>query len=116
MRKLLFICAIWVSLSAFGIEADYRFSMRGGWILNDGKVEEIAPKRLPDMGAELAVTFHPDWEALPFVRLPHFVLGIRPGMGVAFMSKTFYNTLTVPTDELKDFSLRGSIISSCKPR
>lgn len=68
MRKLLFICAIWVSLSAFGIEADYRFSVRGGW------------------------------------------------MGVAFMSKTFYNTLTVPTDELKDFSLRGSIISSCKPR
>lgn len=142
MRKLLFICAIWVSLSAFGIEADYRFSVRGGWILNDGKVEEIAPKRLPDMGAELAVTFHPDWEALaswnragigvacsywymgdrklghafapyafmdiPFVHLPHFVLGIRPGIGAAFMSKTFYNTLTVPTDELKDFSLRGS--------
>ncbi len=34
---------------------------------------------------------------VPLVNLPHFVLGIRPGIGVGFVDKTYYNT--VPTEE-----------------
>jgi len=30
---------------------------------------------------------------IPFVRLRHFVFGIRPGFGVAFVDKTYYNTI-----------------------
>lgn len=30
---------------------------------------------------------------IPFVRLPHFIFGIRPGFGVAFVDKTYYNTI-----------------------
>ena len=30
---------------------------------------------------------------IPFVKRPHFVLGIRPGLGVAFMTKTYQNTV-----------------------
>ena len=30
---------------------------------------------------------------VPFVRLPHFVFGIRPGLGLAFVSKNYYNTV-----------------------
>ena len=30
---------------------------------------------------------------IPFVRLKHFVFGIRPGFGVAFVDKTYYNTV-----------------------
>ncbi len=30
---------------------------------------------------------------IPFVRLKHFIFGIRPGFGVAFVDKTYYNTV-----------------------
>ena len=32
---------------------------------------------------------------IPFVRLPHFVFGIRPGIGLAFVTKTYYNTTDI---------------------
>lgn len=31
---------------------------------------------------------------VPLVRLPHFVLGIRPGIGMGFVTKTYYNTVS----------------------
>ncbi len=30
---------------------------------------------------------------IPFVRLKHFVFGVRPGFGLAFVDKTYYNTV-----------------------
>lgn len=33
---------------------------------------------------------------IPIVRLPHFVLGVRPGIGMGFVTRTYYNT--VPAD------------------
>lgn len=30
---------------------------------------------------------------IPLVRLPHFVLGLRPGIGMSFVTKTYYNTV-----------------------
>lgn len=35
---------------------------------------------------------------IPLVRLPHFVLGLRPAIGAAFVTKTYANT--VPTEQL----------------
>ncbi len=32
---------------------------------------------------------------VPLVRLPHFVLGLRPGIGAAFVTKTYRNTVPV---------------------
>ncbi|HCS87806.1 MAG TPA: hypothetical protein DIW30_05230, partial [Bacteroidales bacterium] len=31
---------------------------------------------------------------VPLVRTPHFVLGIRPGIGAGFVTKTYYNTVS----------------------
>lgn len=30
---------------------------------------------------------------IPLLRLPHFELGLRPGLGAAFVTKTYYNTI-----------------------
>ncbi len=30
---------------------------------------------------------------IPIVRRPHFVLGVRPGVGLSFVTKTYYNTV-----------------------
>lgn len=126
MRKITLIIAFFCYLTAFGLDTDWRVSTRAGWIMNDGKVEKVAPDRLPAMGGEVAVAFHPEWSALrqwnnssagvalsywymgdrmlghaiapyafldiPLVRCPHFVLGLRPGIGCAFMTKTYRNT------------------------
>lgn len=35
---------------------------------------------------------------IPLVKTPHFVLGVRPGIGVSFVNKTYYNT--VPADRM----------------
>ena len=37
---------------------------------------------------------------IPFVQLPHFRLGIRPAIGVGFLTKTYANT--VPEDQTYD--------------
>lgn len=34
---------------------------------------------------------------IPLVRRPHFILGVRPGIGVSFVTKTYYNT--VPAEQ-----------------
>ena len=31
---------------------------------------------------------------IPLVKLPHFELGLRPGLGAAFMTKTYRNTIS----------------------
>ena len=122
-----------VSFSAYALAPSYRLSLRTGGILPDGKVEKFAPHRTMPMGAEFAVTFHPQWTALndwnhagigaalsywylgdnqllghivapyvfldlPLVKLPHFRLGIRPGIGIGFATKTYQNT--IPSDRL----------------
>lgn len=35
---------------------------------------------------------------VPFYKSPHFELGVRPGIGVSFITKTYYNT--VPPDQI----------------
>lgn len=113
-----------------------------GFIMNDGKVEDVAPDRMPAVGADLSVSFRPDWAALrqwndasvgaglsywylgdrklghavapyafvdiPLVRLKHFELGLRPAVGFALVTKTFYNTLPAPMDNFDNFALKGS--------
>ena len=97
----------------------------------DGKVDKVvaAPNawHAPVYGADLRVSFAPDWQALqqwnnatigvgvgywnlghemlghaitpyvymdvPLLRLKHFELGLRPGIGAAFMTKTYHNTV-----------------------
>lgn len=129
------------TLSAGAIDMDYRVSARAGWILPDGKVEKVAPQRIVPMGGEVAIGFHPDWQALrdwnnasvgvalsywymgdrqlghaiapyaymdiPFVRLPHWEFGIRPGIGCALMTSTFRNTIDVPFDEVQSLTTSG---------
>lgn len=106
-------------------------SFHTGWVMPDGKVDKVvsAPGEWhgPVYGADVSVSFAPDWYALqqwnnatigvglgywnmgneklghaitpyiymdiPFVRTPHFELGIRPGIGAAFMTKTYRNTV-----------------------
>ena len=97
----------------------------------DGKVDKVvdAPKawHVPVIGADVRVSFAPEWRALqqwnnaaigvgvsywnmghdmlghaiapyvhmdiPLVKLTRFELGLRPGIGVAFMTKTYRNTV-----------------------
>lgn len=102
-----------------------------GGVMPDGKVDKVvaAPNawHAPVYGADLRVSFAPDWQALqqwnnatigvgvgywnlghemlghaitpyvymdvPLLRLKHFELGLRPGIGAAFMTKTYRNTV-----------------------
>ena len=106
-------------------------SFLAGGVMPDGKVDKVvgAPKEwhAPVCGADLRVSFAPDWQALqqwnnaavgvglgywnmghdllghaiapyiymdvPLVQLPHFELGLRPGLGAAFLTKTYRNTV-----------------------
>lgn len=43
---------------------------------------------------------------IPLVKVPHFVLGLRPGLGCSFQTKTFANTIDKPVYEVQ--SLAGS--------
>ena len=47
---------------------------------------------------------------VPFVRLPHFILGLRLGFGVAFLTKTYFNT--ADQDKLYE-SLKASQGNQC---
>ncbi len=128
------IClCVCMPVTAASLDMDYRVSMRAGGVMPDGKVYKSAglPSDgwiAPTLGAEFALTFHPDWRALqqwnnagigvavsywnlamqprlgdaiapyvfldvPLVRLPHFILGIRPGFGAAFLTRTYRNTV-----------------------
>lgn len=114
------------------INPDFRFSLRAGSIMPDGKVYKSAGESEdgwvgPVLGGEIAVSFRPSWRALrewndasvgvalsywnmvyprlgqavapyvfmdvPLVRVPHFVLGIRPGFGASFLTRTYRNTI-----------------------
>ena len=103
----------------------------------DGKVDKMLAQEnqwTPAVGAELAVAFHPEWQALsdwnnaaigvalsywkldatrngdkdllghaiapyvflevPFYKSKHFEIGVRPGIGCSFITKTYFNTAT----------------------
>lgn len=109
-------------------------SLMGGGVMPDGKVDKVVNGGVPTnswhapvYGAEVLVSFAPDWYALqqwngarlggalgywnlgheqlghaitpyiymeiPLVRVPHFELGLRPGIGAAFVTKTYRNTI-----------------------
>ena len=103
----------------------------------DGKVDKMLDQEhqwTPAVGAELALAFHPEWQALrdwnnaaigvalsywkldatrtgdkdllghaiapyvflevPFYKSKHFEIGVRPGIGCSFITKTYFNTAT----------------------
>lgn len=103
----------------------------------DGKVDKMLDQEhqwTPSVGAELALAFHPEWQALrdwnnaaigvalsywkldatrngdndllghaiapyvflevPFYKSKHFEIGVRPGIGCSFITKTYFNTAT----------------------
>lgn len=110
-------------------------SFLGGGVMPDGKVDKVvsptgkatAEWHAPVCGADVRVSFAPEWRALrdwndaavgvgmgywhlgheklghaitpylyidiPLVHLRHFELGLRPGVGAAFMTKTYRNTV-----------------------
>ncbi|MGN0235921.1 MAG: acyloxyacyl hydrolase [Paludibacteraceae bacterium] len=131
------------------LSLDCRAMLRAGAIMPDGKVDVMVGDKGawtgPSIGADLSVTFYPQWQALddwsisfkkrtdrhgnpvihrragmgvglsywcfgqnallghavapylyldiPLVSLPHFVLGLRPGIGLGFLTKTYRNTV-----------------------
>lgn len=141
MRTSIFILfTLLFATPLFALDMDYRLSGHVGWIMPDGKVDLVtSPNNQatglwigPTGGADLSVTFYPNWHALrqwnhagigvglthwafphdklgqafsaytyleiPLVRLPHFILGLRPAIGVAFNTKTYRNT--IPAEDL----------------
>ena len=139
MRKIFITILLLGVLSAYAdtIPIDYRLSLRGGAIMPDGKVDVMLGQKnqwTPAVGAELAVAFHPEWQALrdwnnaaigvalsywkldatqngdkdllghaiapyvflevPFYKSKHFEIGVRPGIGCSFITKTYFNTAT----------------------
>ena len=138
------ICAflgllLWLGcISTQAMDVSYRATLRTGMIMPDGKVDVMVGKDGqwigPSVGAELAVSFKPDWQSLrewnnarigvalsywkvnaaltgekdimghaiapyafvevPFYKSPHFEVGVRPGVGCAFLTKTYFNTAT----------------------
>ena len=69
MRKILITILLLGLLSARAdtIPIDYRLSLSGGAIMPDGKVDVMLGQKnqwTPSVGAELAVSFHPEWQAL----------------------------------------------------
>ena len=139
MRKILITILLLGVLSAHAdtIPIDYRLSLRGGAIMPDGKVDVMLGQKnqwTPAVGAELALAFHPEWQALrdwnnaaigvalsywkldatrngdkdllghaiapyvflevPFYKSKHFEIGVRPGIGCSFITKTYFNTAT----------------------
>ena len=132
MRKSLCILLFsFFIIHSYALDVDYRFAMRAGWIMPDGKVDKIVNQKGdwigPIFGADFSATFHPNWAALnqwngaglgigfsywnlsypllgqafapytyldiPLFQSPHFILGVRPGIGAAFVTKTYQNTV-----------------------
>ncbi|MGM9810759.1 MAG: acyloxyacyl hydrolase [Paludibacteraceae bacterium] len=147
------MCTFLFLLPALNMQAelslDCRAMLRAGAIMPDGKVDVMVGDKGawtgPSLGADLSVTFYPQWQALddwsisfrprvdrhgnpvphrqagmgvglsywcfgqnallghaiapylyldiPLVSLPHFVLGLRPGIGLGFLTKTYRNTV-----------------------
>lgn len=121
-------------LSLFFFIHSISASFVGGGVMPDGKVDKVVNDGVatnrwhaPVCGADMRVSFAPDWRALqdwnharvgvglgywnmgheqlghaitpyiymdvPLVRLRHFELGLRPGVGAAFVTKTYRNTV-----------------------
>ena len=138
MKKVFISIFLMACMHAAAMDIDYRFSLRSGMIMPDGKVDATVGQKGqwigPSTGADLAVTFAPGWQSLrewngarigvglsywkidcmrsgsndllghaiapyafaeiPFYTGPHFEIGIRPGVGCALLTKTYYNTAT----------------------
>ena len=136
MKKLGISILLFCALPLMAIDVDYRFSLRAGMIMPDGKVDVMLDQKDqwvgPSTGAAFAVTFRPGWQSLdewhdarvgvgmcywkldifqigekdimgrafapyvfteiPFRKYSHFEIGIRPGLGCSFITKTYYNT------------------------
>ena len=132
MRKSITIpLVLLLAAQVFAVDIDYRIGGHMGWIMPDGKVEEIAQSERkwvgPTWGVDVSATFYPSWKAMqawngagvgvgfsywnlthellgqafapyaymdiPLFKSKHFVLGLRPGIGVGFMTKTYLNTV-----------------------
>lgn len=132
MRKSITIpLVLLLAAQVFAVDIDYRIGGHVGWIMPDGKVEEIAQSERkwvgPTWGVDVSATFYPSWKAMqawngagvgvgfsywnlthellgqafapyaymdiPLFKSKHFVLGLRPGIGVGFMTKTYLNTV-----------------------
>lgn len=132
MRKSITIpLVLLLAAQVFAVDIDYRIGGHMGWIMPDGKVEEIAQSERkwvgPTWGGDVSATFYPSWKAMqawngagvgvgfsywnlthellgqafapyaymdiPLFKSKHFVLGLRPGIGVGFMTKTYLNTV-----------------------
>jgi hypothetical protein len=132
MRKSITIqLVLLLAAQVFAVDIDYRIGGHVGWIMPDGKVEEIAQSEGkwvgPTWGVDVSATFYPSWKAMqawngagvgvgfsywnlthdllgqafapyaymdiPLFKSKHFVLGLRPGIGAAFMTKTYRNTV-----------------------
>ena len=138
MKKSVLYIFLMVCVHAAATNIDYRFSLRSGMTMPDGKVDAMLGQTGqwvgPAVGANLALSFAPGWESLmewnharigvalsywkldctrsgskdlmghaiapyafvdiPFYKSPHFELGIRPGVGCALITKTYFNTAT----------------------
>lgn len=131
MRRLTLIVLLGLIALPFLAEpvpADWRIAFRAGAMMNDGKVDVVSPDRGPVLGAEAAVTFHPQWLSLqqwrnagvgvalayynlgddvmlgnaiapyafvetPLVNRPHFIFGLRLGLGFGLLTRTYRNTV-----------------------
>lgn len=132
MRKSITIpLVLLLAAQVFAVDIDYRIGGHMGWIMPDGKVEEIAQSEGkwvgPTWGVDVSATFYPSWKAMqawngagvgvgfsywnlthellgqafapyaymdiPLFKSKHFVLGLRPGIGAGFMTKTYLNTV-----------------------
>ena len=138
MKKIFFCIAILTCLRVAAVDVDYRFSLRAGAIMPDGKVDATVGKKgdwlFPAAGGNFAVSWHPNWQSLsewngarvgvalsywkldcnqtgekdllghafapyafaqvPFYEGQHFEIGVRAGVGCAFLTKTYFNTAT----------------------
>ena len=150
MRKSITIpLVLLLAAQVFAVDIDYRIGGHMGWIMPDGKVEEIAQSERkwvgPTWGVDVSATFYPSWKAMqawngagvgvgfsywnlthellgqafapyaymdiPLFKSKHFVLGLRPGIGAAFMTKTYRNT--VPEEFMfKDYKGENECIGS----
>lgn len=137
MKKFLLSILLMSAMQVSALDVDYRFSLRGGMIMPDGKVDVMLDQKgawIPSVGANFAVSFRPNWQSLrewnnarvgvglsywkldlsrtgnkdllghalapyafaeiPFYQGKHFEIGVRPGLGCSFITKTYFNTAT----------------------
>lgn len=130
-RSISIVLLVSFVIPILALDIDYRLGGRIGWIMPDGKVDELVDKKGdwigPAWSVDFSTTFHPNWQTLqdwnnagigvgftywhlphtmlgqayapytyldiPLFKSKHFVLGLRPGIGVGFLTKTYQNTI-----------------------